>query len=178
MPFEAAKAIAATFCYDIRWALTPIFGNDFPSTCTPPSDPHFAKFVIDPRIVQQCTEETDRFKEEGEWYKLRRVPETPRPKFGTPPWSVNIKTQPRMRLVDTESGYGTDTDSSDKHMCSPHFSPRSQYSGWRAPSTDYRRHQRCRHLHPPLQLHQQAHTLPLLKSRSQVQSQPGTVVSQ
>lgn len=132
MPFEAAKAIAATFCYDIRWALTPVFGNDFPSLCTPPSDPHFAKFVIDPRIVQQCTEDTERFKDEGEWYKLRSIPKTPQLKFGTPPWGINIKTQPRIRVADTESGYGTDTDSSDKHVYSPHFSPRSQNSGWRA----------------------------------------------
>jgi hypothetical protein len=130
MPYEAAKAIAATFCYDIRWALTPIFGNEFPELCTPPSDPNFAKFVINPRIVQQCTEETELFKEEGEWYKLRREPETPQLKFDTPPWSINTKT--RTRLADTESGYGTDTDSSDKHHFSPHFSPRSQHSGWRA----------------------------------------------
>jgi hypothetical protein len=130
MPYEAAKAIAATFCYDIRWALTPIFGNDFPQSCTPPSDPNFAKFVIDPRIVQQCTEETDRFRDEGEWYKLRREPKTPQLKFGTPPWSVNAKTQ--SRLADTESGYGTDTDSSDKNHFSPQFSPRSQHSGWQA----------------------------------------------
>ena len=130
MPYEAAKAIAATFCYDIRWALTPIFGNEFPQMCTPPSDLNFAKFVIDPRIVQQCTEETDRFKDEGEWYKLRREPKTPQLKFGTPPWSVNTKKQ--SRLADTESGYGTDTDSSDKHHFSPQFSPRSQHSGWRA----------------------------------------------
>ncbi|KAF2092183.1 DNA-binding domain of Mlu1-box binding protein MBP1 [Saccharata proteae CBS 121410] len=29
MPFEAAKAVAATFCHPIRHALTPIFGPDF-----------------------------------------------------------------------------------------------------------------------------------------------------
>jgi hypothetical protein len=132
MPFEAAKAIAATFCYDIRWALTPVFGNDFPATCTPPSDPNFSKFIIDPQIVQQCTEETDRFRAEGEWYKLRKIPKTPQLKFGTPSWGLNTKKQPRIRLADTESGYGTDTDSSDRFIYSPHFSPRSQHNGWKA----------------------------------------------
>ncbi|KAJ5769604.1 hypothetical protein N7520_004163 [Penicillium odoratum] len=35
MPYEAARAVAATFCWDIRHVLTPLFGTDFPSICTP-----------------------------------------------------------------------------------------------------------------------------------------------
>lgn len=35
MPYEAAKAVAATFCWEIRHVLTPLFGPDFPSICVP-----------------------------------------------------------------------------------------------------------------------------------------------
>ncbi|KAJ5231205.1 hypothetical protein N7489_011913 [Penicillium chrysogenum] len=31
MPYEAAKAMAATFCWRIRYALTPLFGTEFPA---------------------------------------------------------------------------------------------------------------------------------------------------
>jgi hypothetical protein len=90
MPYQAAKAIASTFCYNIRWALTPVFGNDFPSTCLPPNNPNYAKFLIDRDIVQECTDETDRFRVEGASYrvagaKLSTESHTPRLQFGCPP---------------------------------------------------------------------------------------------
>jgi ABC-type dipeptide/oligopeptide/nickel transport system permease subunit len=56
MPFEAAKAVAATFCYNIRYALTPIFGIDFLGHCVVPEDPRFGRMVIDRNIVRHCTE--------------------------------------------------------------------------------------------------------------------------
>jgi hypothetical protein len=31
MPYEAARAMAATFCWRIRYALTPLFGTEFPA---------------------------------------------------------------------------------------------------------------------------------------------------
>ncbi|KAL5118858.1 hypothetical protein ACEQ8H_003180 [Pleosporales sp. CAS-2024a] len=70
MPYQAAKAIAATFCYHIRWALTPVFGNDFPSLCTRQKDNSATRFVIDPKIVRYCAEETNRFRTEGACYRL------------------------------------------------------------------------------------------------------------
>ncbi|KAJ5505257.1 hypothetical protein N7453_004214 [Penicillium expansum] len=36
MPYEAARAMAATFCWRIRYALTPLFGTEFPAMCIPP----------------------------------------------------------------------------------------------------------------------------------------------
>ncbi|KAF3200096.1 hypothetical protein TWF679_001083 [Orbilia oligospora] len=33
IPYLAAKAICSRFCYTIREALSPIFGNDFPALC-------------------------------------------------------------------------------------------------------------------------------------------------
>ncbi|KAF2757709.1 hypothetical protein EJ05DRAFT_398066 [Pseudovirgaria hyperparasitica] len=54
VPFEAAKAAAATFCYDIRYALTPVFGKDFISLCIPPGHKCFANFLIPQAIVDIC----------------------------------------------------------------------------------------------------------------------------
>jgi len=133
MPYQAAKAVAATFCYDIRWALTPVFGNDFPSMCLHPKDPSFAKFLIDPAIVQYCTMETNRFRTEGASYRLSptNMPspvDTPKTRFGSPPWNAGVSKQRRARPADIESGYGTDTDQSDKCAFSPQVSPRSQWT--------------------------------------------------
>ncbi|KAK6346963.1 hypothetical protein TWF696_007058 [Orbilia brochopaga] len=33
IPYLAAKAMCSRFCYGIRYALSPIFGNDFPTLC-------------------------------------------------------------------------------------------------------------------------------------------------
>jgi hypothetical protein len=57
MPFEAAKAVAATFCWNIRYALTPVFGADFPAVCIQPGSDRFGEMVIDCSITRQCTEE-------------------------------------------------------------------------------------------------------------------------
>lgn len=133
MPYQAARAIAATFCYSIRWALTPVFGNDFPLICLPPDDPAFAKFVIDPAIVQFCTQETTRFRELGPAYKVDR-PVTPvavEPLTSRPeqlPFSVEAVRQRRAQPADTESGYGTDTERSDKYLFSPEVSPRTRFT--------------------------------------------------
>ncbi|KAE8367471.1 hypothetical protein BDV27DRAFT_154905 [Aspergillus caelatus] len=57
MPFEAAKAVAATFCWNIRHALTPLFGVDFPYLCVPPTNAsQYGHMLIDREIVQKATE--------------------------------------------------------------------------------------------------------------------------
>ncbi|KAB8277200.1 hypothetical protein BDV30DRAFT_245531 [Aspergillus minisclerotigenes] len=57
MPFEAAKAVAATFCWNIRHVLTPLFGLDFPSLCVPPTNTsQYGHMLIDREIVQKATE--------------------------------------------------------------------------------------------------------------------------
>ncbi|KAI8935127.1 hypothetical protein NX059_007721 [Plenodomus lindquistii] len=126
-PYEAAKAIAATFCYDIRWALTPVFGDDFPDLCLRPQDPRYAKFSIEPAIVQHCTRETNRFRVEGPSYLVLRTG----PAILTEPlrtYTARGHMERRARPTDIESGYGTDTDQSDKYYCSPQVSPRSQFT--------------------------------------------------
>jgi hypothetical protein len=130
MPYQAAKAMAATFCYDIRWALTPVFGNNFPSMCLTPKDPSFGKFVVDPAIVQYCTAETNRFRVEGTSYrvatsKLLSPYETPRMHFDSPSWKPKAMKQRGTRPadIDGESGYGTHAEEYDKFDFSPHISP-------------------------------------------------------
>jgi hypothetical protein len=58
IPYEAAKALAAKFCYKIRFALTPIFGEDFPGICLPEDHEDFGKYNIDPVIVAKCQQRT------------------------------------------------------------------------------------------------------------------------
>jgi hypothetical protein len=64
IPHAAAKAVAATFCYDVRYALTPVFGHDFPSICIRPGEEGFGGMTIDPGITKFCTEEAKRFREQ------------------------------------------------------------------------------------------------------------------
>lgn len=59
MPYECAKAVCATFCYNIAGALIPIFGPSFPSLCIPPGSPDYQRMVIDHRIVEDAIREAD-----------------------------------------------------------------------------------------------------------------------
>lgn len=63
MPFEAAKAVAATFCWRIRYALTPVFGPGFPKMCLRPETEGFGTMVIDPAITQYCTKQADLYRQ-------------------------------------------------------------------------------------------------------------------
>lgn len=143
MPYQAAKAIAATFCYEIRWALTPVFGNDFPFICLPPGDECFAKFMIDPAVVQFCTQETTRFRELGPAYKVHRpispehsvtIPVTPAPveprtsRPEQPTFGAEVARQLHAQPTDAESGYGTDTERNDRYLFSPEISPRTRFT--------------------------------------------------
>lgn len=131
MPYQAAKAIAATFCYHIRWALTPVFGNDFPATCLPPDDPKYGKFLIDPAIVQQVIDDTNTFREQGADYRIATtqdwsIPYTPLPTPQTQqlnsPWAPADLPPPRR---SEESGYCTDDRVEKNPGLSPQVSPRS-----------------------------------------------------
>jgi hypothetical protein len=128
VPWQAAKELAATFCWDIRWALTPVFGNDFPQKCTPPHHPSYGNFVISPAIVQFCTDETVRFRENKDSYRLFQS-KTPSPTvsmrlmFDTPVWKRHVLSSPT-----------TDTDGDDNAAYSTEVSPRSLYTPKRSDS--------------------------------------------
>ncbi|KAI5309198.1 hypothetical protein KEM55_003824 [Ascosphaera atra] len=63
MPFDAAKAIAATFCYSIRWALVPVFGLDFPAICIPPNTKGHKLYQIDPSIIRKAEAQAQAFRD-------------------------------------------------------------------------------------------------------------------
>ncbi|KAF9700295.1 hypothetical protein EKO04_001253 [Ascochyta lentis] len=127
MPYQAAREIAATFCWDIRWALTPVFGNDFPQICRPPQHPYFARFVIDPQVVSFCAEETDRFRQEGAAYQIL-VPKASSPVMApTLPILSSPSWKHSGRPGDLESGYGSDVERGNNVSFTPQVSPRSQY---------------------------------------------------
>ena len=119
VPYEAAKAIAARFCWNIRYVLTPVFGVDFPSTCIPPEDPKFLKFGIDKTIVQNCTALAKNFRAEMVSFGKFKQQSTYNGVI------KSLRPQPLAR-PDYESGYGTDPDRSLPN------SPQSYGPGWRA----------------------------------------------
>ncbi|KAL8795610.1 MAG: hypothetical protein Q9195_001848 [Heterodermia aff. obscurata] len=128
-----AKAIAATFCYNIRYALTPVFGVDFLSICIEPGDPKFGHMVINSDVVRRCTEEASGFRALSREGSMASSPRTP------PPSSKGYrKVSPRslrprpVQTLESESGYGTDTDRSDDYLYSP---AASSGSGWTALNT-------------------------------------------
>ncbi|KAJ5823703.1 hypothetical protein N7447_006043 [Penicillium robsamsonii] len=63
MPYEAARAMATTFCWRIRYALTPLFGTDFPAMCIPPTDrKSHGRMVIPSEIVQRATDTSNYYR--------------------------------------------------------------------------------------------------------------------
>jgi hypothetical protein len=63
MPFEAAKAMAATFCYNIRFALLPLFGPTFASSCLKPGSELFGHMIVDQKIIERCAQESRHYRE-------------------------------------------------------------------------------------------------------------------
>ena len=122
MPFDAAKAVAATFCYHIRFALTPVFGVDFPSLCVEPGDENFSRMVIDRSIVRKCTEEANEYRTFSGGSSSAGSPPTPSSATSLlASTSRSLRPKP-IKMIDSESGYGTDTERSDRYICSPQSS--------------------------------------------------------
>lgn len=113
MPFDAAKAVAATFCWKIRYALTPVFGPDFPKMCLRPEAEGFGTMIIDLAVTQRCTEqagfyrqlETNALSGVATAFRSPLTPESP-----TIPRHVK-ELRPKARQ-SARSGSGYDSDSS------------------------------------------------------------------
>ncbi|KAL8812149.1 MAG: hypothetical protein Q9223_007362 [Gallowayella weberi] len=112
---QAAKAVAATFCYRIRYVLTPIFGPGFPAQCIVPGAPGFDSMHVAPQIIHECAEAN------RECRRLGQEPQTPPVSAGGTGWTAaDIRPKP-LKLIGSETGYGsdTDTDRSDIGLYSP-----------------------------------------------------------
>lgn len=92
VPFDAAKALAATFCYKIRHVLVPLFGPDFPSLCIHPHDrTRFNRMVIDRSVIQRATQKASYYRS----LELRLSP------FST---STNNTSSPSLRPTSSSGG--------------------------------------------------------------------------
>ena len=140
MPFEAAKAVAATFCFHIRYALTPVFGLDFSELCVVPDDPSFGRMVIDRKTIRQCTEAANEFRALSREASITGSPQTPASAAGLARWgSKSLRPKP-MKTVDMESGYGTDTDRSDKYLDSPQTPMKFEWTALNTPRSAVMQH--------------------------------------
>jgi hypothetical protein len=122
MPFEAAKAVAATFCWNIRYALTPVFGAEFPSQCIQPGSDRFGEMVIDCSITRRCTEEARAYRSienlaASSAISIMRSPLTP----DSPTFPRYVKQlRPKiLKLGGIGSGYSTEAGSDDHYALVP-----------------------------------------------------------
>ena len=145
MPYEAAQAVAATFCHPIRHALMPLFGPGFPSRCRSPDDPAFGRMVVDRAIVRRSTALAHEYRRMAQSAPQRASTSdalpTPQSTSSTPGPSLPIEPRP-LRLDTTtanarhggrwdryaESGYGTDTDTSDRTVVTPRLASREEWA--------------------------------------------------
>lgn len=93
MPFGCAKAMAMTFCYPIRYLLTPVFGRDFLDMCYPETHPEYGSFKVDPAIIQVCTDEM-------ESWRLQKSHDTP---MSSVPASPSVSSLKDYRLSASAS---------------------------------------------------------------------------
>lgn len=124
MPFEAAKAVAARFCYEIRYVLVPVFGPDFVSMCQKCGDESYLRLNVHPSIIQRCTEAATTNQTQSRESSVAVSPRTSAPYANSPAWPPKPLRPRPAKATDAESGYGTDSDRSEKYPGSPD-SPRS-----------------------------------------------------
>ncbi|OAL36446.1 hypothetical protein AYO20_04342 [Fonsecaea nubica] len=138
IPFDAAKAMAATFCWNIRYALTPVFGKDFPKICLSPDAENFGSMQIDPEITKRCALQVRQYRE------LESLITTgPSSGMSSPQTPQTPQVRPQLRMIlpkpyketDTTSDYSTDTSREDKYeLSSP--SPQIAFTNpWSAVNT-------------------------------------------
>lgn len=68
MPYACAKAVCATFCYQIAGALIPLFGPDFPSECISPGEPRYGIMIIKPELISDTVRKAQElYQRYGNW---------------------------------------------------------------------------------------------------------------
>lgn len=137
MPFDAAKAVAARFCYEIRYVLVPVFGPDFVSMCQKCGDPSRLRFNVNPSIIQQCIGAANANRAQSRESSVAISPRTTTAPAILPKWPLKSLRPTSTKVIDAESGYGTDSERSDKYPGSPD-SPRSiQWTPVNSPRSAY-----------------------------------------
>ncbi|PGH23607.1 hypothetical protein AJ80_02388 [Polytolypa hystricis UAMH7299] len=131
MPFAAAKAVAATFCWNIRYALTPLFGVEFLSICIPPTDPKFGRMVIDPSIVRAATLSARHYRAlEASATEEHPMPPLPTPASKSDRWGKkDLRPKLASQVEEMDDEYTSDTHNSDDSCASP-STPRVNNNTW------------------------------------------------
>ncbi|PGH36411.1 hypothetical protein GX50_00747 [[Emmonsia] crescens] len=147
MPFEATKAVAATFCWKIRYALTPLFGVEFISMCIPPDDPRFGRWTIDQSIVRDATKSARQYRllegrsSSSTGHRRSLAEPYPHLNYDAARWSrkeLRPKPAPPVRVSvggDGDREYITDTDTGGAYCLSPSKPRESFYARASTPRT-------------------------------------------
>ena len=117
MPFDAAKAIATTFCWRIRHALTPVFGRDFPGLCIPPHADKFGEMFIDGAITRRCTEQARQYRLMEERISAHNTPSPCSPLTpDTPTYPKSLKQlRAKPAYYTSPSDYTTEASDDDSY---------------------------------------------------------------
>jgi len=140
MPYSCARAVCLTFCYPIRWALTPVFGPSFITECYSPGHTNYQRFKISAEVVR-CAELDAEDMRSGENSReptpnsdssgyvtgtTREIPRSvPLPTLPTPKCLRPSKELPNFKLV---SLFDSDSETSSEgyyvHATRPSESPK------------------------------------------------------
>lgn len=107
--------------------LVPVFGPDFVSMCLRPDEPGFSNLGVGNSIIQRCTERANAMHAQSRESSLAVSPRTPAAFVDLPVWPPKSLRPKAKKAVDAESGYGTDSDRSEKYPGSPNS---CSTSGW------------------------------------------------
>ncbi|KAH6632635.1 hypothetical protein F5144DRAFT_257115 [Chaetomium tenue] len=107
MPYSCAKAICATFCYDIAGALIPLFGPHFPFECIPKKAHGYGRMSISPEIVEQARNDAIAL------FKPAAALPSPRP-------SRSVSPLPSQRSTRTAEPYDYHSDYDRRPLPSPY----------------------------------------------------------
>ncbi|KAK4462265.1 hypothetical protein QBC42DRAFT_201724 [Cladorrhinum samala] len=127
MPYDCAKAVCATFCYQIAGALIPLFGPDFPSKCVPEGAPGFRRMVIDPAVVAQAKREAA---------QLCQFPRSSSGPLPSPTPSRHISPRPPQRSMRSNDSYNHRRAEYERQMLLSPYGPDSDLDYRAAPGRE------------------------------------------
>ncbi|KAJ5662584.1 uncharacterized protein N7477_010200 [Penicillium maclennaniae] len=138
-PYDVAKAMAAQFCWKIRYVLTPIFGTDFPSMCIPEGQPGHGIMRIGANIVAKATETANFYRslevqkthatssQGSQQFRLNEHQRTGRQRSVVCGDQDRQRHRPKFARHSYEDSISSARDSSSEPYC---YSPQSPTSSW------------------------------------------------